>query len=180
MALAPGSAPVQVQSQRFYTLSTEHDAIRTQRWSMCGPRASASQEQKPERRRSRSKDLETPGERALRVCTYSGSSGSDTETEPETPTTISTGPEEQSEQTLKRCSVGKGLSIMDYYQQEVFPCLEEGKRRSRYSLLHQEEALEGTPAHCLTDGNKMSSFLPSRSRPDTPDCELEKEQVLRQ
>uniref|UniRef100_A0AAV2LC56 Sulfotransferase n=1 Tax=Knipowitschia caucasica TaxID=637954 RepID=A0AAV2LC56_KNICA len=57
---------------------------------------------------------------------------------------------EQSEQTLKRCSVGTGLSIMDYYQHEVFPCLEEAKRLSRYSLLHQEGALEGKPADRLS------------------------------
>ncbi|KAJ0062280.1 hypothetical protein NL108_002593 [Boleophthalmus pectinirostris] len=138
-----------VQS-RLPKLSTS-DAIRTKRSSLCTNHGSAPpDEKKEEERRGRTREQDTPGERALRVCTYSGSS-SETETEPEPPPPRSkTGSADQSDQTLKRCSVGKGLSIMDYYHEEVYPCLEEGKRLSRYSLLHQEGALDGKPADGLT------------------------------
>lgn len=133
-------------------LSTS-DAIRTKRSSVCAPRVSSTDERKEEERRSRGKELDTPGERALRVCTYSGSS-SETETELESPNKSTTGSVDQSEQTLTRCSVGKGLSIMDYYQTEVYPGLEEGRRLSRYSLL-QEGALDSKP------GDRLSKEIPS-------------------
>ncbi|XP_033835551.1 nck-associated protein 5-like isoform X2 [Periophthalmus magnuspinnatus] len=169
-----------VQS-RLPKLSTS-DAIRTKRSSFCANRGSASTDEKREaERRSRAKEQDTPGDRALRVCTYSGSS-SETETEPESPPRRTTGPADQSDQTLKRCSMGKGLSIMDYYQQEVYPCLEEGKRLSRYSLLHQEGALDGKPADGLTKEipKEKSSPVISNQPVSTIDLSLESLNKLNQ
>ncbi|XP_072303607.1 nck-associated protein 5-like isoform X2 [Eucyclogobius newberryi] len=170
---------VDVQS-RLPKLSSS-DAIRTKRSSMCTSRGSASAEEITEAEKSsRSTEQEMPGERALRVCTYSGSS-SETETEPtESPRRSKTCPVDQSEQTLKRCSVGKGLSIMDYYQQEVFPCLEEGKRLSRYSLLHQEEALDQKPTDGLTDISLEKSSPVISNQPVSIDLSLESLNKLNQ
>lgn len=139
-------------------------------------------------------------ERALRVCTYSGSSSSDTETEPEGTGSTLGSPQktlinrakkndsgmlgncsrwmiykapsivimsfvevgssltksafffklfppftvEQNEDTLKRRSVEKSLSIMDCYQHDMFSHLEKDSRKiSQYNLLHKESSLDG-------------------------------------
>lgn len=51
---------------------------------------------------------------------------------------------EQNEDTLKRRSVEKSLSIMDYYQHDMFSHLEKDSRKlSQYNLLHKESALDG-------------------------------------
>lgn len=51
---------------------------------------------------------------------------------------------DQNEETLKRSSVEKSLSIMDYYQHDVFSHLEKDSRRiSQYNLLHKEASLDG-------------------------------------
>lgn len=51
---------------------------------------------------------------------------------------------DQNEETLKRSSVEKPLSIMDYYQHDVFSHLEKDSRRiSQYNLLHKESSLDG-------------------------------------
>lgn len=51
---------------------------------------------------------------------------------------------EQSEETLKKRNAEKSLSIMDYYQHDVFSHLETDARTiSQYSLLHKESSLDG-------------------------------------
>lgn len=48
------------------------------------------------------------------------------------------------EETLKRTSVEKSLSIMDYYQHDMFSHVEKDSRRiSQYNLLHKEQSLDG-------------------------------------
>lgn len=166
---------------RLPKLSTS-DAIRTKRSSVCAPHVSASADERREvERRSRGNELDTPGERALRVCTYSGSSSeTETETELESPNRSTAGSVDQSEQTLKRCSVGKGLSIMDYYQTEVYPGLEEGRRLSRYSLL-QEGALDTKPGERLSNEIPLEKSSPVISnQPVSLDLSLESLNKLNQ
>ncbi|XP_035250007.1 nck-associated protein 5-like isoform X1 [Anguilla anguilla] len=74
-----------------------------------------------------SKDHALSSDRALHVCTYSGSSGSEVETGPEDDTSV-TRPSREipppkpknnkpvDQEGMKRSSVGNRLSIMDYYQ----------------------------------------------------------------
>lgn len=51
---------------------------------------------------------------------------------------------EQNEETLTRSSVEKSLSIMDYYQHEMFSPVEKDSRRiSQYNLLHKERSPDG-------------------------------------
>lgn len=51
---------------------------------------------------------------------------------------------EQNEETLKKQNAEKSLSIMDYYQHDVFLHLETDARRiSQYTLLHKESSLDG-------------------------------------
>ena len=132
-------------------------------------------------------------ERALQVCTYSGSS-SDTETELEDTGSTLGSPQrtlihrakkrdsgafeschfslllvlffpplfpfitkilrlavDRNEETLKRSSVEKSLSIMDYYQHDVFTHLEKDSRRiSQYNLLHKESSLDSTAGERLS------------------------------
>ncbi|XP_036396626.1 nck-associated protein 5-like [Megalops cyprinoides] len=93
-------------------------------------------------KRRSSRDHALASDRALRVCTYSGSSsGSEVETEPETEATVkrpcchtpplksrSSKPADQ--EMVKRSSMGNRLSIMDFYQQEVLAHYEKEEHRS--------------------------------------------------
>ncbi|KAK1876622.1 hypothetical protein KUDE01_001945, partial [Dissostichus eleginoides] len=119
-------------------------------------------------------------ERALQVCTYSGSS-SDTETEPEETgrppqrTLIlrskNSDSVDQNEETLKRSSVEKPLSIMDFYQHDMYSHLEKDTRRiSQYALLHKESSLEA--------GDRLSKDISMEkmsvgTQPDSLDLSLE-------
>ncbi|KAM4711114.1 LOW QUALITY PROTEIN: nck-associated protein 5-like [Anableps anableps] len=130
------------------------DAVTAKRSSFCG------QHGNDEERKTKTAEQDS-AVRVLQVRTYSGSS-SDTETEPERPDSA-----EQNEDTLK-----KSLSIMDYYQHELFSHLEkDGRRISQFSLLHQESCLDGTAG-----GRKELSVgkLPiSPSHPASLDISLE-------
>ena len=58
---------------------------------------------------------------------------------------------DRNEETLKRSSVEKSLSIMDYYQHDVFTHLEKDSRRiSQYNLLHKESSLDSTAGERLS------------------------------
>ncbi|XP_062270498.1 nck-associated protein 5-like [Scomber scombrus] len=169
------SSNTQDAQSRLPKLATS-DAIRTKRLSLCAPHSniSASTEDKEEEieRKMTSKDHDMAGERALRVCTYSGSS-SDTETEPEGPGSTLGSPQrtlinrtkkneavDQNEETLKRSSVEKSLSIMDYYQHDMFSHLEKDSRRiSQYNLLHKESSLDGKA------GDRLSKEIPLEKTP---------------
>ncbi|XP_049918964.1 nck-associated protein 5-like isoform X3 [Epinephelus moara] len=147
------------------------DAIRTKRLSLCAPHSNISTEDKDKEteRRMKSQEHDMPGERALQVCTYPGSS-SDTETEPEgtgsSPqrTLINRSKKSdsvnQNEETLKRSSVEKSLSIMDYYQHDMYSHLEKDSRRiSQYNLLHKESSLDGKT------GDRLSKEIPMEKTP---------------
>ncbi|XP_067439453.1 nck-associated protein 5-like isoform X3 [Thunnus thynnus] len=169
------SSNTQDAQSRLPKLATS-DAIRTKRLSLCAPRSniSASTEDKEDEieRKMKSKDHDMAGERALQVCTYSGSS-SDTETEPEGTGSTLGSPQrtlinrtkrndtvDQNEETLKRSSVEKSLSIMDYYQHDMFSHLEKDSRRiSQYNLLHKESSLDGKA------GDRLSKEIPLEKTP---------------
>ncbi|KAM6893127.1 nck-associated protein 5-like isoform 2-T2 [Lycodopsis pacificus] len=135
----------QDSQSRLPTLAAS-DAVKTKRSSLCSPHSNTTED------KEKAQDHDIPSERALQVCTYSGSS-SDTETEPERTgnspqrTLINRSKKRDSglnEETLKRSSVEKSLSIMDYYQHEVYSHLEKDSRRiSQYNLLHEESSLDG-------------------------------------
>uniref|UniRef100_A0A8D3ADN0 Nck-associated protein 5 C-terminal domain-containing protein n=1 Tax=Scophthalmus maximus TaxID=52904 RepID=A0A8D3ADN0_SCOMX len=155
------------------------DAVRTKRLSLCAPRSDFSTQDKEREteRKMNTKDYDAPGERALLVCTYSGSSSSSSDTETELGGTGGTlgsprrtlisrtkrsdsGPVDQNEETLKRRSAGKPLSIMDYYQHDVFSHLElDGRRISQYNLLHKEVSLDGKA------GDRLSKEIPLEKPP---------------
>ncbi|XP_077958504.1 nck-associated protein 5-like isoform X3 [Gasterosteus aculeatus] len=131
------------------------DSIQTKRLSLCSPRSdSISSGDKETERTMTARDHETSRERDPQVATYSGSS-SDTETEPEGPggrpprspidrLKKRDSAAEQNEETLTRSSVEKSLSIMDYYQHEMFSPVEKDSRRiSQYNLLHKERSPDG-------------------------------------
>ncbi|XP_070813790.1 nck-associated protein 5-like isoform X2 [Chaetodon trifascialis] len=150
------------------------DAIRTKRLSLGAPRSnvSAQDKEKETEKKKKTQVHDMPGERALQVCTYSGSS-SDTETEPEGTGSTLVSPQrtliyrakksdsvDQNEETLKRSSVEKSLSIMDYYQHDVFSHLEkDSKRISQYNLLHKESSLDGKA------GDRLSKEIPTEKTP---------------
>ncbi|XP_068575555.1 nck-associated protein 5-like isoform X2 [Cebidichthys violaceus] len=152
-------------------LPTAPDAIKTKRLSLCSPRSHASTEDKETEteRKMKGQDHDMPTERALQVCTYSGSS-SDTETEPER---TGNSPQrtlinrfkrsdsvERNEETLKRSSGEKALSIMDYYQHDMYSHLEKDSRRiSQYNLLHKDSSLDG---HA---GDRLSKEIPPEKAP---------------
>uniref|UniRef100_A0A3B5B596 NCK associated protein 5 n=2 Tax=Stegastes partitus TaxID=144197 RepID=A0A3B5B596_9TELE len=154
------------------------DAIRTKRSSLCAPHSnvSASTDDNEKETERKTKDHDMPGERALRVCTYSGSSSSDTETEHEGTGSTLGSPQrtlinrtkkgdsvEPNEETLKRRSVEKSLSIMDYYQHDMFTHLEKDSRRiSQYNLLHKESSLDGKA------GERLSKEIPMEKIPVSP------------
>ncbi|XP_049611537.1 nck-associated protein 5 isoform X1 [Syngnathus scovelli] len=136
-------------------------ANKTKRLSLFTPKCSslAATEDKDDEtgRKIKAKEPDVSAERALRSCTYSGtSSGSDTETELKRPV-ITVSPLQSSgsnynkmvdsvdrcEKTLKSGGVENPLSIMDLYQHEMFPQLEKDSRRiSQYDLLRKESALD--------------------------------------
>ncbi|XP_029597288.1 nck-associated protein 5-like isoform X6 [Salmo trutta] len=123
-------------------------------------------EEQVEKKRN-TKDLNSSSDRAARVCTYSGSS-SDTETESEGNTLGSTqstltnraktsNQVDYEEKTMKRSSVGKFPSIMDYYQHDMFSHIEKDDHRrnfSQYNLLHNQSSLEGKAGDRLSKGNQ--------------------------
>ncbi|XP_050922069.1 nck-associated protein 5 isoform X2 [Lates calcarifer] len=166
------------------------DAIRTKRSSLCAPRSNIPTEDKEKEaeRKMKIKDYDMPGERALRVCTYSGSSSSDTETElEETGSTLGspqrtlinrpkkTDSVDRNEETLKRSSVvEKSLSIMDYYQHDVFSHLEKDSRRiSQYNLLHKESSLDGKAGDRLSKEIPLEKTPVSANQPGSLDFSLE-------
>ncbi|XP_044044553.1 nck-associated protein 5-like isoform X3 [Siniperca chuatsi] len=164
------------------------DAIRTKRLSLGAARSNISTEDKEKEteRKMKTKDHDMPGERALQVCTYSGSS-SDTETEPEGTGSTLGSPQrtlinrakqsdsaDQNEETLKRSSVEKSLSIMDYYQHDVFSHLEKDSRRiSQYNLLHKESSLDDKAGDRLSKEIPMEKTPSSANQPGTLDISLE-------
>ncbi|XP_072235840.1 nck-associated protein 5-like isoform X2 [Leuresthes tenuis] len=160
------------------------DAIRTKRLSLCAQRSSFTEDKDKEaERKTKVSDPDASAERAFEVCTYSGSS-SDTETEPEGSALASprrtlvdrakrADSVERNEGTLKRRSVEKSLSIMDYYQHDMFSHLEKDSRRiSQYNLLHKESSLDGKAGDRLSDipGEKIPV---SPSQPASLDISLE-------
>ncbi|KAJ8350607.1 hypothetical protein SKAU_G00257370 [Synaphobranchus kaupii] len=87
------------------------------------------------------RDHALSSDRALHVCTYSGSSDSEAETGPEDDASV-TRPSRETpppkpksnkpvdQEGMKRSSVGNRLSIMDFYQQEVFSHYEKEEQRA--------------------------------------------------
>nr|XP_020456342.1 nck-associated protein 5-like isoform X2 [Monopterus albus] len=154
------------------------DAIRIKRLSLCAPRSQVSTEDK--KREAERK------ERVLLVCTYSGSS-SDTETEPEGTGSTLGSPQrtlisrtkkrdsvDQNEETLKRSSLGKPLSIMDYYKHDMFSLLEKDSRRiSQFSALHRESSLDGEAGDRLSKELAMEKTPVSVNQPGSLDFSLE-------
>nr|XP_046238558.1 nck-associated protein 5-like isoform X3 [Scatophagus argus] len=172
---------------RLPKLATSN-AIRTKRLSLGAPRSNISTEDKEKEteKKKKTKDPDVPRERALQVCTYSGSS-SDTETEPEGTGSTLGSPQrtliyrakksdsvDQNVETLKRSSVEKSLSIMDYYQHDVFSHLEKDSRRiSQYDLLHRESSLDGKAGDRLSKELPMEKTPGSASQPGSLDFSLE-------
>ncbi|XP_039998042.1 nck-associated protein 5-like isoform X2 [Xiphias gladius] len=182
------SSSAQDTQSRLPKLATS-DAIRTKRLSLCAPRCNISTEDKerePERK-MKTKDYDMPGERALRVCTYSGSSSSDTETELEGSGSTLSSPQrtlinrtkksdsvDQNEETLKRSSVEKSFSIMDYYQHDMFLHLEKDSRRiSQYNLLHKESSLDGKAGDRLSKEIPLEKMPVGANQPGSLDFSLE-------
>ncbi|XP_040888568.1 nck-associated protein 5-like isoform X2 [Toxotes jaculatrix] len=181
------SSNTQDTQSRLPKLATS-DAIRTKRLSLCAPRSNIStvDKEKETERKVKTKDYDVSGERALRVCTYSGSS-SDTETELEGTGSTLSSPQrtlinrtkksdsvDQNEETLKRSSVEKSLSIMDYYQHDVFSHLEKDSRRiSQYNLLHKESSLDGKAGDRLSREIPLEKTPASANQPGSLDFSLE-------
>ncbi|KAM4602061.1 nck-associated protein 5-like [Polymixia lowei] len=152
------------------------DVIRAKRLSLIEPRSAkpavSGDKESETDSRMKAKDHDLPSDRTLRVCTYSGSS-SDTGTEPESAgstlgspqktlinRTKKSNPVDQNEETLKRSSVEKSLSIMDCYQHDMFSHLEKDARRfSQYNLLHKETSLDGKA------GDRLSKEIPLERTP---------------
>ncbi|XP_028983706.1 nck-associated protein 5-like isoform X2 [Betta splendens] len=148
------SSHIQDAQSRLPKLAAS-DVIRTKRLSLGSPCSIISTEETEAERQMNYKDHYMHSERALRVCTYSGSS-SETETEREGTGSTLASPQrtlihrakrsdsaDQNEETLKRSSVEKSLSIMDYYQHDVFHLEKETRRISQYNLLHEDAPLDG-------------------------------------
>ncbi|XP_067356812.1 nck-associated protein 5-like isoform X1 [Channa argus] len=169
------SSSAQDTQSRLPKLATS-DAIRTKRLSLCNPHNISTEDKDEEtERKGKTTDHDMPGERALKVCTYSGSS-SDTETEPEGTGSTLVSPQrtlinrtkksdsvDQDEETLKRSSVEKSLSIMDYYQHDMFSHLgKESRRISQYNLLHKESSLDGKA------GDRLSKEMGLEKMPVSP------------
>ncbi|XP_026217512.1 nck-associated protein 5-like isoform X2 [Anabas testudineus] len=181
------SSNAQDTQSRLPKLATS-DAIRTKRMSLGAPRSNISTEdrEKETERKLKNKDHDMPGERALQVCTYSGSS-SDTETEPEGTGSTLGSPQrtlinttkkgdsvDDNEETLKRSSVEKSLSIMDYYQHDMFSHLEKESRRiSQYNLLHKESSLDGKAGDRLSKEIALERTPVSGKQPGSLDLSLE-------
>uniref|UniRef100_UPI0037E8F42B nck-associated protein 5-like n=1 Tax=Semicossyphus pulcher TaxID=241346 RepID=UPI0037E8F42B len=162
------------------------DAFRTKRLSLGTPRCNIPTEDKEKEadRKLKTKDQDMSGERALQVCTYSGSS-SDSEADPEGSTLGSpqrtlvnrakkSDSVDQNEETLKRSSVEKPLSIMDFYQHDVFSHLEKDSRRiSQYNLLHKESSLDGKAGDRLSKEISLEKTPISANQPGSLDFSLE-------
>lgn len=143
------------------------DAIRAKRLSLGAPRSTSGDAEKEAERKARSKEHDMPGERALQVCTYSGSS-SETETEPDggSPPRTPIGRAKASDsdsrngETLTRVAVETPLSIMDYYQHNVFSRLEkDGQRISQYDLSGKEPSIDEKA------GERLSKEIPTEKTP---------------
>ncbi|XP_063734019.1 nck-associated protein 5-like isoform X3 [Eleginops maclovinus] len=160
------------------------DALRAKRLSLCAPLSytSPQDKQKETERKMKARDHDTAGERALQVCTYSGSS-SDTETELEETgrspqrTLIlrskKSDPVDPNEETLKRSIVEKPLSIMDFYQHDMYSHLEKDSRRiSQYNLLHKEVSLDVKAGDILSKDIPLEKTSVS-TPPDSLDLSLE-------
>ncbi|XP_061745417.1 nck-associated protein 5-like isoform X3 [Nerophis ophidion] len=131
-------------------------ASRTKRLSLFGPQSGSSSFSEPKEDETGKKD-DILVERAVLVRTYSGSdSGSDTETELERPRSAVTPLQrsrlsrcqtddsaEQSGKTLRSGSMDSSLSIMDFYQHEMFSHREKDSNRiCDYNLLHKDSSLQ--------------------------------------
>ncbi|XP_065807999.1 nck-associated protein 5 isoform X1 [Labrus bergylta] len=176
--------PQDTQS-RLPKLATS-DAMRTKRFSLGALRSNISTEDKEKEteRKGKNKDHDIPGERALQVCTYSGSSSSDSEAQPEGSTlgspqrtlvnrTKKSDSVDHNEETLKRSSVEKTPSIMDYYQHDVFSHLEDSRRLSQYNLLHKESSLDGKAGDRLSKEIPMEKTAISANQSGSLDFSLE-------
>ncbi|CAJ1087401.1 nck-associated protein 5-like [Xyrichtys novacula] len=173
-------------TQRRLPKLAASDAIRTKRLSLGAPRVNISTEdrEKETERKVKNKDHDAPGERVLQVCTYSGSS-SDSEAEPEGSSLGSpqrtlvyrakkSDSVDHNEDTLKRSSLEKPLSIMDYYQHDVFSHLEKDSRRiSQYNLLHRESSLDGRAGDRLSKESPLEKTSISANQSGSLDFSLE-------
>ncbi|KAL1021889.1 hypothetical protein UPYG_G00019340 [Umbra pygmaea] len=150
------------------------DAIRTKRLSQIefrGPSHAvfAETQDKPASKKRNHKDPNSASDRALRGRIHSGSS-SDSESEGNTlvstrsSLTTREKPSDHvdyDEGTMRRSSVEKFPSIMDYYQHEMFSHLDkEGQQRniSQYNVLHNQSSLEGKVGDRLTKGNQLDKL----------------------
>ncbi|KAM4538225.1 nck-associated protein 5-like isoform 2-T2 [Fundulus diaphanus] len=174
-----GSRNAQDTQSRLPKLSSS-DAIRTKRLSFCAQHSNISASTEDEQRKMKTKDQDS-AERSMKVCMYSGSS-SETETEPERTDATLTSPQrtkrpdsvEQTEETLKSRSVEKSLSIMDYYQHEMFSHLEkDGRRISQYNLLHKESSMDGKAGDRISKELSVEKLPVSPSHPASLDISLE-------
>ncbi|XP_061632908.1 nck-associated protein 5-like isoform X4 [Phyllopteryx taeniolatus] len=181
-------------------------ANRTKRLSMFTLRSSgsASTEDKDDEtgQKIKAKEHDISAERALRLCTYSGSSsGSDTEIELERPG-MTLSPLQSSrincsevvtlvdpcEKTLRSGSVENSLSIMDFYQHEMFSHLEKDRRRiCQCDLLHKEtpfntscvskEISPGKMAICPKQPGSLDVTLESFNKLNHSSLSVQKETV---
>ncbi|XP_035006283.2 nck-associated protein 5 isoform X2 [Hippoglossus stenolepis] len=165
------------------------DAVRTKRSSLCVPPSndSTDDKEKDTERKMKNKDYDIPGDRVLRVCTYSGGSSSDTETELEESGSALGSPQrtlvhrtkrsdsvEPNEETLTRSGVEKPLSIMDFYPHDVFSHLElDGRRMSQYNLLHKESSLDGKAGDRLSKEIPLEKTPAGANQPSSLDFSLE-------
>ncbi|XP_047211308.1 nck-associated protein 5-like isoform X3 [Girardinichthys multiradiatus] len=163
------SSRIAKETQSRLPKLSSSDAIRTKRLSFCGKHSNISASTEDEERKMKSKEQDST-ERVLKECTYMGSC-SNTETEPERTGTTLVSPQrtrrsdsvEQNEDTLKSQNVEKSLSIMDYYQHEMFSHLEkDGRRISQYNLLHKESSPDGKA------GDLISMELSAEKLPISP------------
>ncbi|KAI1885038.1 hypothetical protein AGOR_G00216070 [Albula goreensis] len=132
-----------------------------------------------EKEKMKNNNQSSPTDRAVRICSYSGGSSSDSEMDPEcdaTATCLSrdatlsktrnTEQADQDEDEIKKNSVESHLSIMDYYQQEV--------------LVHYGREERGTPNNCSTDKegkptkkNEMEDLASDKNKLVFPGVSLE-------
>ncbi|XP_038138048.1 nck-associated protein 5-like isoform X2 [Cyprinodon tularosa] len=147
------------------------DSIRAKRMSFGAQRSSSASASTEDGMRKMKTKEQVSTERALKVRTYLGNT-SDSETEPEKTNTTLASPQqinrtdsvEQNEDTLKSQRVEKSLSIMDYYQHEMFSHLEkDGKRISQYKLLHKESSLDGKAGDRISKDLSMEKLAISPS-----------------
>ncbi|KAM6945781.1 nck-associated protein 5-like [Aplochiton taeniatus] len=122
-------------------------------------------------------------DKALQMCKYSGSN-SDTETEQESARSTLSSPQntlnmakncsqDQEAETLRRSSVRRSLSIMDYYQHDVFSHLEKNARRrhSQYSTPHKESSPDSKSADRPSKALQLEQQTPVSSKVQT--CSLD-------